>query len=273
MTPAAGEACNADGHSLLPGRHQQQWLPTTRPSPTEKSPPHRGKRTGQDAARRHLLYITVYNEPYVQPPEPENFDPEACTLQEYLTAITRPPSSTNKAQILASGGSVPAALRSGTDAQAAEWDVAADVWSVTSWRRAKPRQGGHRRPSATPDRPAGVPYVTRELEKCSGPGDRDCRTGLRAVPEQIRPWVPGMPRWAPAGSFPTSARRSLHFSTDAPNPRWSRFWKEALAGDGEDRAWCQSRPPASTGSATLAAALSRYGSPVPGPNAGEPTAL
>ena len=45
---------------------------------------------------------------------------------------TVPPEKRNTAQILASGVAMPEALRA-AELLADEWDVAADVWSVTSW--------------------------------------------------------------------------------------------------------------------------------------------
>ena len=79
-----------------------------------------------------FFYITVYNEPYVQPPEPENFDPEGVLRGIYRYRAARPESRTNTAHILASGVAMPSALQA-AEMLAAEWDVAADVWSVTSW--------------------------------------------------------------------------------------------------------------------------------------------
>ena len=78
-----------------------------------------------------FYYLTIYNEPYVQPPEPENFDPEGVLRGIYrYRPVTEP--RTNTADILASGVAMPSALRA-SDMLAAEWDVAANVWSVTSW--------------------------------------------------------------------------------------------------------------------------------------------
>ncbi len=67
----------------------------------------------------------------MQPPEPENFDPEGLLrgIYRYRPATEH---RTNTANILASGVAMPAALRA-AEMLAAEWDVAADVWSVTSW--------------------------------------------------------------------------------------------------------------------------------------------
>src|ERR1700724_1488845 len=77
------------------------------------------------------FYVTIYNEPYVQPAEPEGLDIEGLLRGIYLYRKASEKRSC-PAQILASGVSMPEALRA-ADLLANEWDVAADVWSVTSW--------------------------------------------------------------------------------------------------------------------------------------------
>ena len=74
---------------------------------------------------------------------------------------------------------------------AAEWDVAADVWSVTSWSELN-RDGVaiQKERLRHPDRTPGEAYVTRALSTSTGPFIA-VSDWMRAVPEQIRPWVPG----------------------------------------------------------------------------------
>jgi pyruvate dehydrogenase E1 component len=178
------------------------------------------------------FYITVYNEPYAQPPEPENFDPEGL-----LRGIYRYRAATQqhavKAQILASGVSMPAALKA-ADLLAAGWDVAADVWSVTSW-------GELNRDGVTveteklrhPERPAGVAYVTQALADCRGPVIA-VSDWMRAVPEQIRQWVPGTYLTLGTDGFGFSDTRPAarrYFNTDAESVVVAVL--EALARDGE----------------------------------------
>src|SRR5258705_4826576 len=162
------------------------------------------------------FYITVYNEPYVQPPEPENFDPEGV-LRGIYRYHTAKEDRSSKAQILASGVSMPAALKA-AEMLAADWDVAADVWSVTSWGELN-RDGLSIEIEKLrhPDRPARVAYVTTALQAASGPVIA-VSDWMRAVPEQIRPWVPctyvtlGTDRFGFSDTRP-AARRYLH--TDA----------------------------------------------------------
>src|SRR5690606_38663432 len=86
-----------------------------------------------EAQENIFYYLTVYNEPYLQPAEPENLDVEGLLkgLYKFAEAPAGDPSRP-KANILASGVAGPWAL----EAQrmlAEHWGVAADVWSATSW--------------------------------------------------------------------------------------------------------------------------------------------
>ncbi|WP_336659470.1 pyruvate dehydrogenase (acetyl-transferring), homodimeric type [Leucobacter sp. USHLN153] len=143
---------------------------------------------GQHPDPNVMYYLTVYNEPIVHPAEPENVDVEGIVRGIHRV---RPASEgTHHAQILASGVAVPWAL----EAQAIlarDWDVAADVWSVTSWTELS-RDGvaaeKHNFQNFGDD--PQVPYLTEKLRDAEGPvvAVSDWAT---QVPEQIRPFVPG----------------------------------------------------------------------------------
>jgi pyruvate dehydrogenase E1 component len=72
-----------------------------------------------------------------------------------------------------------------------EWGVQADVWSVTSWSELR-REGveAQRHALRNPGEDAPVPYVTRALSGAVGPFVA-ASDWMRAVPDQIRQWVPG----------------------------------------------------------------------------------
>ncbi|MGZ8801182.1 MAG: transketolase-like TK C-terminal-containing protein, partial [Mycobacterium sp.] len=135
------------------------------------------------------FYVTIYNEPYVQPAQPDGLDVEGL-LRGIYRYRSAPEKRSDTAQILASGVSMPAALRA-ADLLASDWDVAADVWSVTSWGELN-RDGVsiEKERLRHPDRPAGTPHVTKALAEAPGPVVA-VSDWMRAVPEQIRPWVPG----------------------------------------------------------------------------------
>ncbi|GGC71679.1 pyruvate dehydrogenase (acetyl-transferring), homodimeric type [Hoyosella rhizosphaerae] len=135
-----------------------------------------------------FYYITLYNEPFVQPAEPEDLDVDA--LLKGIYRYSKAPGGRVRANILASGISLPWAIRA-QELLAEEWDVAADVWSVTSWSEL--RRDGRRCEDAALKNPSadkGEAFVTRMLSSADGPfvGVSDWES---AVPDQIRTWVPG----------------------------------------------------------------------------------
>jgi pyruvate dehydrogenase E1 component len=234
-TTLTGEGLqHADGHSLL--------LAATNPAVVAYDPAFAFEiayivESGLDRMfgknpENVFFYITIYNEPYVQPPEPENFDPEGVLRGIYRYRAAKEQRA-SKAQILASGVSMPAALKA-AEMLAAEWDVAADVWSVTSWGELN-RDGVsvEKERLRHPDQPAGVAYVTKALEKASGPVVA-VSDWMRAVPEQIRPWVPGTYLTLGTDGFGFSDTRPAarrYFNTDAESQVVAVL--EALARDGE----------------------------------------
>ncbi len=190
-TTLTGEGTqHADGHSPL--------LASTNPAVVAYDPAYSYEiaHIVKDALRRMygeqpedlIYYLTVYNEPYVQPAEPSGVDVEGIVRGMYLL---RPAGNEGPgAQLLASGVGVPWALEA-QELLANDWGVAADVWSVTSW--SEMRRDGlacDEHAFLHPDEPARVPYVTQRLSGTRGPvlATSDY---MRAVPDQIGQWVPG----------------------------------------------------------------------------------
>ena len=135
-----------------------------------------------------IYYLTVYNEPYVQPAQPENVDVDGIIRGIHKL-------STNnfegyKANILASGVAVPWAYEAQQLLQS-DWGISADIWSVTSWTEL--RRDGLAHDEAKFLNP-GVnfqkPYITEKLASSVGPflGVSDF---MHAVPDMIRQWIPG----------------------------------------------------------------------------------
>jgi len=180
-----------DGHSLL--------LAATNPAVVAYDPAFAFETAYivEDALRRMygekpediFYYLTVYNEPISQPPQPDSLDVEGLLRGLYRYAAA---SATDgpRAQILASGTGMQWALRA-QHLLAQDWGVAADVWSATSWtelRRDCVATEEHNllHPSEEPR----VPYVTRALSETSGPVVA-VSDFMRAVPDLISRWVPG----------------------------------------------------------------------------------
>ncbi len=146
--------------------------------------------TGEDI----FYYLTVYNEPYQQPAEPDGVDVDGLLKGLYRYKGAPEVASGNgqapQAQILASGVGGRWAL----EAQrllAEDWGVAADVWSATSWNElAREARDCDEWNLLNPDSEQRVPYVTRALDSVPGPIVA-VSDYMRAVPDQIAPWVHG----------------------------------------------------------------------------------
>ena len=135
-----------------------------------------------------------------------------------MTATRRPAGDGPKAQILASGIAMPWALEAQHLLQT-DWGVQADVWSVTSWTQLRrDALAAEEWNLAHLDQPARIPYVTRRLGDAPGPVVA-VSDWMRAVPDQIAPFVPGT--WASLGTdgFGRSDTRAAlrhHLGVDAP---------------------------------------------------------
>jgi pyruvate dehydrogenase E1 component len=197
-TTLTGEGLqHADGHSPL--------LAATNPAVVHYDPAmaHEVAHIVQDGMRRMygsseefpdgesvIYYLTVYNEPTVQPKEPENLDAEGLLRGIYHFAAPADDGGDRpRVQLLASGVGFPWV----TEAQrllAEEWGVAADTWSVTSWNElardgAATDEWNLMHPSEEPR----VPYITTKLQDSKGPVVA-VSDFMRAVPLQIARWVP-----------------------------------------------------------------------------------
>jgi len=182
-----------------------------------------------------FYYLTVYNEPYQQPAEPENLDVDG--LLKGLYRLRPAPETDNdqapKAQILASGVGGRWAL----EAQrllAEDWGVAADVWSATSWNElAREARACDEWNLLHPESEQRVPYVTKALENAPGPIIA-ASDFMRAVPDQIAPWVPGDYTSLGTDGFGISDTRAAarrFFHVDAPSIVLAVLTRLARHGD------------------------------------------
>ena len=131
-------------------------------------------------------YVTVYNEPYVHPAEPENLDVEGLLKGIYLYSPAAK-SRKKSAQILASGVGVNWALKA-QQLLADDWGVKASVWSVTSWnelRRDGLETDRHNLLNPKDKRRA---YISKKLDGYKGPVIA-ISDYMRSVQDQVAPWV------------------------------------------------------------------------------------
>ncbi|NWJ69178.1 pyruvate dehydrogenase (acetyl-transferring), homodimeric type [Pseudonocardia sp. ICBG1122] len=210
-----------DGHSLL--------LAATNPAVVAYDPAFSFEvaHIVQDGLRRMvgeepenvIYYLTVYNEPYRQPAEPEDVDREGILRGMHRFAAA-PEGNGPVVRLLASGVSLPWALTA-QKMLADEWDVRAEVWSVTSWGELR-RDGveaEHANLLKPGDEPV-VPYVTQRL----GDGEHGdapvvaVSDWMRAIPDQIRQWSPAPFLSLGTDGFGLSDTRPAvrrHFAVDA----------------------------------------------------------
>ncbi|MBV1854952.1 pyruvate dehydrogenase (acetyl-transferring), homodimeric type [Catellatospora tritici] len=162
-----------------------------------------------------FYYLTVYNEPYVHPAQPEGIDVQG--LLKGLYRYSSGPAQGPKAQIMASGVGMQWAIKA-QQLLAEDWGVSADVWSATSWTELRrDAVEAERFNLLHPDQPAKVPYVTRVLEGAPGPKVA-VSDWMRAVPDLISRWVPGDYTSLGTDGFGMSDTRSAlrrHFNVDA----------------------------------------------------------
>jgi pyruvate dehydrogenase E1 component len=176
-------------------------------------------------------YLTVYNEPYMQPAEPENLDVEGLLKGLYLYAPAEIRSK-KKAQILASGVGVNWALKA-QKLLAQDWGVAASVWSVTSWNEL--RRDGLETDSHNLLHPSDIKqaYVSKKLASAEGPVVA-VSDFMRAVQDQIAPWVPGQFSSLGTDGFGLSDTRGAlrrHFKVDAESIVVATLQQLAKQGD------------------------------------------
>jgi len=174
-----------------------------------------GPDLGQD--RDVIYYLTVYNEPILQPAEPADVDVEGILKGIYLLAPAQ--GDGPRAQILASGVAVGWALEA-QQLLADDWGVRAAVWSVTSWNELR-RDGLKSDDQAFlhPGEEQHEAYLTRKLAGAEGPfvatTDFD-----HLVPDQVRAWIPGRYATLGADGFGFSDTRPAvrrHFKIDGPS--------------------------------------------------------
>ena len=169
-----------------------------------------------ESPEKIYYYLTLYNEPYVQPAEPEGVDVEGI-LRGIYRYSPAPDGDGPKAQLLASGVAMQWALQAQQLLQD-DWNVQADVWSVTSWNELR-RDGleSDEHNFMQPDGDLRQPYVTRKLDGAPGPFVA-VSDFMRAVQDQIGQWVPGDFASLGTDGFGLSDTRGAlrrHFKVDA----------------------------------------------------------
>jgi len=176
-------------------------------------------------------YMTVYNEPYMQPAEPDHLDLEGLLKGIYLYAGVSKQRKKN-AQILASGVGVNWALKA-QKLLAQDWGVAASVWSITSWNELRRDGLEVDRHNMLNPKDKKSAYVYDKLKGTQGPVIA-VSDFMRAVQDQISPWVPNAFHSLGTDGFGLSDTRGAlrrHFKVDAESIVVATLAELAKAGE------------------------------------------
>ena len=166
-----------------------------------------------------VYYITVYNENYEMPPMPPGCEQGILKgiyrLRE--VAAEKPAADLPQVQLLGSGAILREVLRA-AEMLAKSWGISSTVWSVTSWKELRREAQECRRwnmlhPEAEPRQS----YLETTLAAADGVFVA-ASDHVRAVPEQLDPWIPGGLFALGTDGFGRSETRGVlrrHFEVDA----------------------------------------------------------
>ena len=133
-----------------------------------------------------MYYITIYNEPIHMPAMPDGV--RDGILRGLYRSQPAPAGGTHRARLVASGSAMAAAL----EAQQilADYDVAAEVWSATSYKALRDdAMSCERWNRLHPTEPPRQPYVTSMLGDAKGGPIVATSDFVKAVPDLIARWV------------------------------------------------------------------------------------
>jgi pyruvate dehydrogenase E1 component len=180
-----------------------------------------------------FYYLTLYNENYTQPPRPDGVDEDILRgLYRYAEA---PDGPSRRATILFSGTAWQAAM-SARDILAADYDVAAECWSATSYKSLREDAlSAERWNRLNPGDDPRVPFVTETLSSSSSPVVA-VSDFVKAVPDLIARWIPQP--FIPLGTdgfgrSDTRAALRAHFEVDAENVVVAVLQGLAQTGEGK----------------------------------------
>lgn len=178
-----------DGHSLL--------VAATVPSCVSYDPAYGyevaviirdGLRRMVDENEDVFYYLTLYNEKLDMPAMPEGV--EEGILKGMYSLRESSHQSKARVRILGSGTALPTVMRA-AEVLEQDYDVACDVFSVTSYQELRRQALGCERAATwAPDSTPEVPYVAELLPEGRGPV-LAVSDFMKQVPDQISRWVPG----------------------------------------------------------------------------------
>ena len=189
-TTLAGEGLqHQDGHSLI--------LASTIPNCIAYDPCfayelvviiHDGMRRMMQEQENVYYYITAMNENYVMPAMPKGIE-KGIIKGMYLFKETKAKKGQAKVQLFGSGTILREVIEA-AEMLEKDWNVAADIWSITSYNElAREARDCERWNMLHPEKEARISYVEKCLKNREGPVISSSDY-IRSVAEQIRNFVP-----------------------------------------------------------------------------------
>jgi pyruvate dehydrogenase E1 component len=173
-----------------------------------------------------IYYITLENEPYEMPPMPEGVE-EGIVRGMYKLSTVDAGKQSHKVQLLGSGAILREALRA-QEILAEKFDISSNVWSVTSYTEVRrDAQETSRWNMRHPTKKARKSYLEKTIEGEDGPFVA-ASDYVRALAEQISPWLPGgLLALGTDGMGRSDTRANLrrHFEVDAENIVVAALWQ------------------------------------------------
>jgi len=197
-----------------------------------------------------IHYLTLYNENYVMPalPAPAEDDehehardrdrgnavPVEQGIIEGIYRWSAAPDGPDRRATILFSGTAQAAARAAQTELAERWDVGAELWSVTSYKRLREDALSVERWNRLhPTEPARTPLVTERLGGDGGPIVA-VTDFLKAVPDQVARWVrqPFVPLGTDGfGRSDTREQLRWFFEVDMPHVVVAVLWALAQQGD------------------------------------------
>jgi pyruvate dehydrogenase E1 component len=161
-----------------------------------------------------IYYLTLENEPYAMPPIPPGCE-EGIVRGMYHLRDWK--AGEKRVQLLGSGAILREALRA-QEILGEKYGVTSDVWSVTSYTQLRREaQECQRWNMLNPEKPPRHSYVEEQLRGTQGPIIA-ASDYMRALPEQLGPWLDGRLFVLGADGMGRSESRPAlrrHFEVDA----------------------------------------------------------
>jgi pyruvate dehydrogenase E1 component len=182
-----------------------------------------------------VFYLTLYNENQVMPARPDGV---AEGVVEGLYRWAEAPAGAKHPATILFSGSANLAAREAQAQLAEHYDVGAELFSATSYKRLREQALSTERWNRL--HPDQTPRTARVTELLAGDGPVVAVTDfMKAVPDQVARWIPEGRSFTPLGTdgFGRSDTREAlrrHFETDAPHIVVATL--AALAGAGEVKA-------------------------------------